>query len=243
MERKYYVYELIDPTNNRPFYVGKGHGARIYAHLYEAKRTPDKWNNALKCERINSIISKGFVPINNVIKEELTENEAFTIETRLMKKYGFIVDDTGILTNVRRNHINHNTLPERKYKSRCVVQYTLEGDIINTFPSVISAASSLKKKNKTSILNCCHGRRTTAYGYVWKFVGDPFTIPSTEIPYHINRRKSVIQKDSKGQILFTYDSMLEASRKTKVRHEAIVNCCNKKAKVAGGFYWELASRN
>ena len=29
----YYVYLYVDPRNNRPFYVGKGQGARVLAHL------------------------------------------------------------------------------------------------------------------------------------------------------------------------------------------------------------------
>ena len=30
---KYYVYLLIDPTTNKPFYVGKGQGNRIFSHV------------------------------------------------------------------------------------------------------------------------------------------------------------------------------------------------------------------
>jgi hypothetical protein len=29
---KYYVYSLIDPRTNVPFYIGKGIGARLYRH-------------------------------------------------------------------------------------------------------------------------------------------------------------------------------------------------------------------
>ena len=33
----YYVYMLIDPRNDQPFYVGKGQGNRVFQHVIDAK--------------------------------------------------------------------------------------------------------------------------------------------------------------------------------------------------------------
>ena len=45
----YYVYMLIDPSNNKPFYVGKGKNNRVFDHIEYAFKNPsdcsDKcWN-------------------------------------------------------------------------------------------------------------------------------------------------------------------------------------------------------
>ena len=36
----FYVYMLIDPRNNKPFYVGKGKGNRVFQHVEDAKNNP-----------------------------------------------------------------------------------------------------------------------------------------------------------------------------------------------------------
>lgn len=49
-----------------------------------------------------------------------------------------------------------------------VLQYSLDGDFIMEFPSVIEAAKSVNG-NATSISRNCRGGRPTAYGYIWKY--------------------------------------------------------------------------
>ena len=38
---QYYVYRLIDPRNGQTFYVGKGKGNRLYAHINDALKNFD----------------------------------------------------------------------------------------------------------------------------------------------------------------------------------------------------------
>lgn len=35
--KEFYVYEYVDPRNNKTFYVGKGKGNRLYVHLRDSK--------------------------------------------------------------------------------------------------------------------------------------------------------------------------------------------------------------
>jgi uncharacterized protein len=49
----YYVYELIDPRVNLPFYVGKGKDKRVYFHLSEQSRakSENKKKNLIKFKK------------------------------------------------------------------------------------------------------------------------------------------------------------------------------------------------
>ena len=55
-----------------------------------------------------------------------------------------------------------------------IIQYSLDGVYINTFPNATVAAESMGKGRAESnnIRACAHGRRKTAYGYKWAFAED-----------------------------------------------------------------------
>ena len=95
----YYVYELIDPRNTLPFYVGKGKNDRVYFHLSEQSRA--KTDNARKFNRIQKIRKDGYEPEIKIVKYFEKENDAYDFEDELIKKYGRIrYDKGGILTNL-----------------------------------------------------------------------------------------------------------------------------------------------
>jgi len=235
---RFYVYELIDPRNNKPFYIGKGRGNRMYSHVSEANRGKHQWSNVLKCERIVSILSKGFSIGYNKVKDDLDEIDALLIEETLIDKYGLIINRSGILTNIRLNKQHHYSIPGRRLKSKSVHQCTLTGEILNQFSSVTAAADSIHK-HKTNILNCCNGQRHTAYGYVWKFVENEFIPPPTEVEYHVNRRLPINQYTLKGNLLNTFSSIRDAEKETGVDCSSISRCCRNYRKTAGGFKWKF----
>lgn len=73
----YYVYVYIDPRNFEPFYYGKGKGARKEEHK-ESKA------ESRKASRIRRIIAEGVEPIVKVIAKDLTEEQAYLVETTLI---------------------------------------------------------------------------------------------------------------------------------------------------------------
>ena len=54
---KTYVYRLIDPRNGETFYVGKGKGNRVFAHIRAEIESDDPGE---KLRRIQEIRSTGF---------------------------------------------------------------------------------------------------------------------------------------------------------------------------------------
>ena len=88
---EYYVYELIDPRNNKPFYVGKGKGNRIDAHEKEAA----KGVCSEKCNLIRELQQNNISLIKRKVAYFGKEQDAYNFE----KKH---IDSIGLhnLTNV-----------------------------------------------------------------------------------------------------------------------------------------------
>ena len=95
----YYVYELIDPRVNLPFYVGKGKDKRVYFHLCEKSRA--KSDNFKKFDKIKKIRKEGYEPEVKIVQYFEDENDAYEYEEKLIKTYGRRdIDEGGILTNI-----------------------------------------------------------------------------------------------------------------------------------------------
>jgi hypothetical protein len=96
----YYVYQLMNPTTGDVFYVGKGIGGRMLAHVAWANRAEDE-----KSEMIRKIKEDlGRDPTYRIVAHGLTEETAFLVEAVLIEQIGL-----GKLMNRVRGH-NHDSL-------------------------------------------------------------------------------------------------------------------------------------
>jgi hypothetical protein len=105
---KYYVYQLIDPRNNKPFYVGKGKGERMYAHEREAEGK----SQHPKCKLIREIKALGYVIEYKILKRFKDEAEAYKYEANVILDIGLenltnLVYGGNVKPN-KRNHYSHD---------------------------------------------------------------------------------------------------------------------------------------
>ena len=128
---------------------------------------------------------------------------------------------------------------------RPVVQYDMEGKVIDTFESLSDAA------NKTGIPNAdisgvCKGRRKTTHGYVFKFLNHD--APKRKISKEYNNpfirhaetlRKKVVQYDLSGHIVDTFDSITEACNKTGISSWCIHGTLNAKRPHTHGYVFKF----
>lgn len=104
-EKLFYVYVLrrmdipdpFDKNKGQPFYVGKGKNKRCNDHRLEAKRLRYR---SLKTSYINKLWERGLDFETEIIYENLSKWESQNIEHDLIKKYGCLVSQTGVLTNI-----------------------------------------------------------------------------------------------------------------------------------------------
>ncbi len=118
---QYYVYRLIDPRSGQTFYVGKGKGNRVFAHVNDALKTfngesyedSDEDDVSSKIQQIRDIRNAGLEVIHVIQRYGLTEKEALEVEAALIDAYGE-------LTNIQSGHA-----PERGVNNAVVLQREL----------------------------------------------------------------------------------------------------------------------
>lgn len=89
-----YVYRLIDPRNGETFYVGKGNGNRVFAHIRaESSIEGDEIDNKLR--RIREIRLAGFEVGHVIHRHGMDEATALEVEAALIDAYPGLTNIAG----------------------------------------------------------------------------------------------------------------------------------------------------
>ena len=230
----YYVYALIDPRNEKPFYVGKGKYKRVNLHFssYHLKKDSP---NPLKINLINKLKALGFKPKWKILFETFDETEAYETEMHYIKKWGRrIFEENGILTNVESGGIKG-----RAGVGRRVSQFDLSGDFICSFSTLQSATEALNRKNSTAINLCCKKKKKTAYGFLWAYEGDkPDLEYSKRTKTGPKTSNIVYQWDLEGKLIGKFRSAWHAAAELgNPKGDTQIRSSIKNKWIALGFRW------
>lgn len=130
----------------------------------------------------------------------------------------------------------------RGTNSRPVYKYSLTGEFIKKYNTVVDVVNELNINKGGHISSCCNGNRETAYGYQWRYemydnIGNAKNI-------HM-QGKGVLQYSLDGVLIKQHDNSVKASEqfgeKKKAAYMSINNCLNKTSKSAYGYYWEYVN--
>jgi uncharacterized protein len=89
-----YVYRLIDPRTGETFYVGRGKGNRVFAHVNgELKAEADELSDKLRV--IRDIRVAGFEVAHVIHRHGLTGDQAVEVEAALIDAYPAVTNEVG----------------------------------------------------------------------------------------------------------------------------------------------------
>ncbi len=83
-----YVYRLVDPRNGETFYVGKGKGNRVFAHMVAALTLEDDEDEvSTKLSRIREITRSGLDVLHVIHRHGIPDRAIFEVEAALIDAY------------------------------------------------------------------------------------------------------------------------------------------------------------
>lgn len=102
---------------------------------------------------VNSLDNKKYIGSTGTLRKRFRQHYSALIKGEHGKK--------GV-SQKRSKHVKNLEKP--------ICKYSLDGQLIEEFPSVMDAARTLGNPNTTrvSIKRCYQGKQKSAYGYIWK---------------------------------------------------------------------------
>lgn len=247
----YYVYVHIRTDLDEVFYVGMStintEGlvySRAYRSPFEKRKTA--WHNYA---RICPYIVK-------IVKENLTKEQAFKLEMKLIKKYGRKDLGTGTLINqcdggaglknpgpqlkkkiqYSRKHLSHIYKKSQKPYSISVSAYDANGNFIKTYDSMNEAAIDVNCLH-ADITRAVNGKRFLIAGFQWRKYEIKTGIG--KVPEKRKCNKQIGQYNHTGKLLKIWESASEASKKLNTSRTGINNCLKQKSKTSHGCIWKF----
>ena len=217
---KHYVYIHRNPKTKQIFYVGVGYKGRAWSF---------KWGHS---KHYYNYIQKYGLPIVEMYKTDLTEDEAYELEEQLISKYGRVgIDKDGILVNKssggktsakgtkqyltdewkkkigdankgKTKHTDETKQSISSKNSKPVMQCSLDGKLIKEFTS-IKQASEYTQIEKMLIDNALQNPLNNSTDFIWKYKNKNLTL---------RKGKKIKAFNKEWNFIKEYDSINQAER-------------------------------
>lgn len=155
---------------------------------------------------------KSFVEIADILSVHME-----TV-SRILKRYG----------------IEHRP---QQIQPNAVHQYTLDGEYIQSFPSVCAASSYLGIRGSGGIRSVCIGRNRHCHGYRWSYDKVDKLPPIRKD----NGLHPVAQYDKDGKLIKVYKKMIDAAKELNVTQGSIWAVCNGIHYYCAGYHFEYCN--
>jgi hypothetical protein len=258
MEKKYYIYIYLNPLKPgkfnyqdlnfdfEPIYVGKGTGKRIHNHLTSCQNKNNKAGyRRLFYQKLRKIIKSGFSPIIITLKENLSEKEAFVLETELISKIGRRIMKEGPLCNNSKGGEGASGAIAPRY-SVCV--YNNSGELISTESSVKSCSIKYKVSELTIYKHLRGTRKFPSNGFRFKKEKDNIKNLCKYEDIEVKKKgkhsglnplsKTVYQYDKQGNFIKEYPNSNIASLKLGILKSAIQNNLTNRSKTCNNYIFK-----
>ena len=166
---KYFVYQHIRNDKKSIFYIGIG---KIRTDILATTKKMKHYRAYSKQGRNpiwKTIVNKTSYTVE-IIKTDISKEEAINLEISLIEKYGKI-KNKGLLSNISDG--GETVLPELLTVlndpkcSQRVYQYDLEGNFIKKWDCIHDAQRC--GFNHGNIISCCKGRLKHYKKYIWRY--------------------------------------------------------------------------
>jgi len=220
----YYIYQHVRLDTNEVFYIGKGTKklkGNVYHRAYTKNSRNEYWKN---------IVNQTSYKVE-ILEEFETEKACLLKESELIVLYGFSWNNTGILCNMVKNDFEIRVrarIAAGKSNCKWVHQYSLAGDYIKSFPSIVDA----KKEHACDIYNAASERNSTAGGFQWRLY------KKDNIGAFSRTCKTVYQYSLDNTLVKQWNGTKQPSEELSIHRGAIRNCLSGIVKTAGGYIWK-----
>ncbi|MFR9524323.1 MAG: GIY-YIG nuclease family protein, partial [Rikenellaceae bacterium] len=132
----YYVYALIDPRDNKIFYIGKGHDDRVFCHINDALNPQNIAVNNDKYEIIRDITRNNNNVKHYILRHNMNETEAFIVESVLInlltfKDFKHIANISNIICGYRQEEHGIKTAEEVELYYNCQDLVDIQHNILS----------------------------------------------------------------------------------------------------------------